>query len=989
MRNNRSIKRSALALVLGACLAQGAAFAQSTSGDIAGSAPTVAGQPVTITSLTSGVTRQVTVGADGRFRVAQLPIGSYEITTPDGQTRTVAVVAGQTVSADFNSAEASILDPVVVHGASVNGIDVSSPETRTTFTAEQLNTLPVSRDVTSVSLLTPGTVASSSYFSNASFGGASAAENSYYVDGFNVTNLYDSLSFSEVPYQAIDQLDIQTGGYGAKYGFSTGGVTSVNIKHGTNEWHGGVSWAGVPASLKENEPDTYLNDGSIFTSYDKNSSSSNTSTIWVGGPLIKDKLFVFALLQESESKSTTYGSRSYYNYTGTTADLGTSTSATDTTSKTPYKLIKLDWYPNDWNHVEYTGFDNSTRTSYNLWDAEYSSTARNAEPYKTDYDGQLVHKSGGLTSILKWTSNLTDNFTASLMYGQMKNKNEEFTISPDGTYSSYDGNINSSVACPYVYLVGTGHTGCSVSSTLGIVDGYDQRKSGRLDFEWHLGNHTLSFGYDAERWKSKSGEMYDYWYVASSYAYEVIFATGGMVQVNQDSWYLEDKWQITDNFLLSLGVRNDSFENKNTTGATFVKQDNIWQPRLGFTWDLLGNGDSKLYGTLGRYSLPISANVALRAASASLYEYAYYSYTGTDSATGVPTGTSVLSGPYYANGENGSVPDASAVTSKNLKPYTQDEAVLGYQFKLHSDNAFLDDWVLGAKATYRKIHTAIDDTCATAALYNTATSEGYDLSNWDDAWDIASDLPGCYLYNPGSSLTLTMDIDGNGTSDTITVPASELGEKAKRDYKAVTLSADKETDKWYVSASYTWSKLYGNYEGLVKSTNGQSDTGTTSDFDFKEIMYGATGYLFNDHRHSLKLYGGYKFTPEWSVGAALTVQSGAPISCLGGGYGTFGTYYGYTGVFHYCNGDIAKLGTAGRTPWTYNFSPNVQYKPRWLPGLSAQLSVLNAFNSVKPLQVYETSWASYYGTYRYYYNYKVAKYFTDPRYVRLQLQYDW
>ncbi|MFT4198581.1 MAG: carboxypeptidase-like regulatory domain-containing protein, partial [Pseudoxanthomonas sp.] len=107
-----AFRRTVLAVMLGACM--GTALAQSTSGDIAGLASASAGQAITIKSLASGVTRQVTVGADGRFRVAQLPIGSYEITTPDGQTRTVAVVAGQTVSADFNSAEASILDPVVV-----------------------------------------------------------------------------------------------------------------------------------------------------------------------------------------------------------------------------------------------------------------------------------------------------------------------------------------------------------------------------------------------------------------------------------------------------------------------------------------------------------------------------------------------------------------------------------------------------------------------------------------------------------------------------------------------------------------------------------------------------------------------------------------------------------------------------------------------------------------------------------------------------------
>ena len=996
-----TIQRTALALVLGACLAQGA-YAQSTSGEIAGTAPAVAGKTVQVTSQNSGVTRQVPIDASGHFRIAALPTGTYTVTVNEAEgqptTRTVVVVAGQTSTADFTNA--ANLDAVVVRGHNVNGIDVTSVESRTTFTAEQLNALPVGRDVTSVSLLTPGTVSSSGYFGPASFGGASAAENSYYINGFNVTNLYDSLSFSEVPFQAIDQLDVQTGGYGAEYGFSTGGVTSVNVKRGTNEWKGGFSWTGVPDWGSEKVPNSYRSDGSLYSNRTNNYSSSNVSAAWVGGPLIKDKLFVFALGQFSQSNSTSYGTRASSG-TSTTPSTSLAATANDYESKTPYWLVKLDWYLNDWNHLEYTGFDNSRRYTYDYYSAAYSAADGSGEPAKTTYLGQLVGKTGGQTDIFKWTSYLTDNLTASLQYGQMHNQSSQFTVSPNGIQSSYDGNIDGAAgACPYVYnyVVGA-QTGCAVTSSVDINGGWNDRKNTRLDFDWQLGNHKIGFGYSDENWKSKSGSSYSagsYWLVYSSYALLYNFRTGGTVGIDQGSWYLEDNWQVTDNFMLYGGIRNDSFENKNTSGQTFVKQDNIWQPRLGFSWDISGNGDNKLFATVGRYSLPIAANVALRAASASYYTGSYYTYSGTDATTGVPITTGSYGNGAYdfvVNGEDGSVPNPSAVTSKGLKPYTQDEAILGFQHRLTSDLAWMDDWTLGIKGTYRKIHNAIDDTCDVRAIYNVADSEGYDLSNWGDQWNIAEGLPGCYLYNPGSDMTLSLDVDSNGTADTITVPGSALGPKAERTYKAVTLSADKQTDRWYLSANYTWSKLQGNYEGLVKSTNGQDDTGTTSDFDFAELMYGANGYLFNDHRHTLKVYGSYDLTPEWTLGANIQVQSGSPISCLGGGYGSFGTEYGYAGVFHTCNvgeDDITKVGTAGRTPWTVNFSPSLVYKPSWMEGLSMQMSVLNAFNSIKPLQVYETRYSqNSAGTITNYYNYKVGKYYTTPRYVRFQVQYDW
>ena len=999
------LKRTALAVILTSVI--GAAFAQSTSGDIVGAAGN--SQKVQVKNLTSGTTREATVGTDGRFRITSLPTGEYEVTTYNGDsvasTTKVRVIAGQATTANFASGEggaATSLDRVTVLGQGPNQIDLTSVETRTTFTAEQLNSLPVGRDVTSISLLTPGTVASSGYFGPASFGGASAAENSYYVNGFNVTNLYDSLSFSEIPFQAIDQLDIQTGGYGAKYGFSTGGVTSVNVKRGTNEWKGGFSWTGAPDSLREQPKDVKLDDGSIFRSYDRNTASSNVYSAWVGGPLIEDKLFVFAMGQFSESKNTTYGARggSTTSANGAAA-ISRTTTAYDYTSKTPYWLLKLDYYFNENNHFEYTGFDNSRRYDYDYSNAAYQSTAGSAEPVKTSPLGTLVGKSGGQTDIFKWTSYLTDNLTMSLQYGQMRNRSSQFTVSPDGVMSYYNGDVESPVgACPYVYNYVLGsRTGCAVVSSVDMMGGKNSRKGGRADFEWQLGDHKVTFGYSDETWKSKAGSSYSagaYWQIQKDYATWINFRNGGEVEIDQKSWYIDDSWQITDNFMLYAGIRNDSFNNKNGAGASFVKQDNIWQPRLGFSWDVGGDGRDKLFASVGRYSLPIAANVALRAASASYYTYTYYTYNGWDPISGAPNITGSLDNGIHdevANGENGSVPDPKAVAAKGLKPYTQDEAILGYQHQFVSDNSFLNDWTVGVKATYRRINNAIDDTCDARAVYNAATKAGLDLSNWDDEWTVPGGIPGCYIFNPGKDMTLTLDVDGDGKPDTFTVPGSTLGPKAKRTYKAVTLTAEKTTEKWYASFNYTWSKLQGNYEGLVKSTNGQDDTGTTSDFDFAELMYGANGYLFNDHRHSFKLYGGYNINDEWKVGANLVAQSGAPISCLGGGNGTFGTEYGYPGVFHTCEigtDKISPVGASGRTPWTFTVSPNVVYTPKWVDGLSFQLSVLNAFNNIKPVQVFETKYSqNSVGTITNYYNFKAAKYYSDPRYVRLQLQYDW
>src|SRR3546814_17489829 len=67
-------------------------------------------------------------------------------------------------------------------------------------------------------------------------------------------------------------------------------------------------------------------------------------------------------------------------------------------------------------------------------------------------------------------------------------------------------------------------------------------------------------------------------------------------------------WNVTPNLLLNLGVRADKFENTLASGATFAKADfsDMISPRVGFSWDIKGDGTTKLFGNAGRYYIPIT-----------------------------------------------------------------------------------------------------------------------------------------------------------------------------------------------------------------------------------------------------------------------------------------------------------------------------------------------------------------------------------------------
>ena len=143
----------------------------------------------------------------------------------------------------------------------------------------------------------------------------------------------------------------------------------------------------------------------------------------------------------------------------------------------------------------------------------------------------------------------------------------------------------------------------------------------------------------------------------------------------------------------------------------------------------------------------------------------------------------------------------------------------------------------------------------------------------------------------GLSAPRLVDIDGNGTLEKVTIDADTLGPKAKRTYSAAEFFFEGHWDKLFLQGSYTWARSTGNTEGGIKSDIGQADTGTTQDFDYRELMLGADGPLPNDRKHTLKVFGNYDLNEQWSIGGNLLVQSGRPINCFGV-YGNDPLHYG-------------------------------------------------------------------------------------------------
>jgi hypothetical protein len=1040
-------KKIVLSVALALGVYGGAVMAQSTVGAAYGTADP--GAQVQLTNLGSGQVRTVTADNDGHFRASTLNPGNYRVTfNQKGQsvTRDITIAAGTGYNIDLASgsaasaaaaANATQLGSITVQANAVPAIDIASVQTTTTFTADQLKALPIARNVTAVALLAPGVTKGDSAFGNlASFSGASVAENSYYVNGFNVTNQFDSLSFAQVPYEAIDQENIQDGGFGPEYGNSTGGVVSVQTKRGTNEWKGGIddTWnpnslmAGVPTIYKKNGQLQQVNSGDHNYMPGNNNTSnpidfSNRWSAWLGGPLIKDKLFIFGLVSQTKTNDAGYG-----NYLPGGATNGGGFQSTE--EKDPYWLIKLDWNINESNILEYTGFNDTRHFSTDVYNYGFDA---NNNPYHFDQQGVFNQKAGGQTNILKYTGYITDDFTVTAQYGKSKNKRINTAVAANGVVESYDGNLANAATAPGCPVIVdqrnpvTAGLAAPIQScafvpggALTSDNGQDSRNSGRLDLEWKIGDHDLTAGYTRDVTTSQSGQTLEggaEWIYqsndqnsgldpADNSVLQEVFATGARVNIVQRAQYIQDLWHVTDNFVARLGLRNDQFNNKNGLGESYVRQGHNLQPRLGFAWDVHGDSSLKIYGSAGDYSLPIDAGVALRGSSASIFTLQPFSYTGVDPLTGAPLGLKPLSDPTYINGETGVTPNAQSVATANLKPFKQREFILGAQQQLAG-------WTLGVKGIYRKVLTGLDDFCdfrPIAAYANSHYGTTFDPTGLAPTPGSATDnplLPGCFIGNPGSGATLQLPLfAGSSKLYPIVLSGKDIGEPAyKRNYYALQLTAEKNfDDKFYLNVSYVWAKSYGNSEGLVDSNIGQADTGTSELFDYPELMAGANGNQPNDHRHTVKAFGAWNITNEWALGANFIFQTGRPENCYGdaaidptinGGYGQSGASpYLYCTDANGANGHTAARGTIGTTPNYWQLDLNGTYKPQWAKGLTLRATIFNVFNKHDALTVNENQNANYNpatGTATNTFNtttYLIPTSFQPPRYVQLNAEYD-
>ncbi|PIX60246.1 MAG: hypothetical protein COZ47_08200 [Lysobacterales bacterium CG_4_10_14_3_um_filter_64_11] len=241
--------------------------------------------------------------------------------------------------------------------------------------------------------------------------------------------------------------------------------------------------------------------------------------------------------------------------------------------------------------------------------------------------------------------------------------------------------------------------------------------------------------------------------------------------------------------------------------------------------------------------------------------------------------------------------------------------------------------------------------------------------NVDDMADSFGGFTQFILFNPGSDVSfftdaaglpgdalalLGGDADGDGLVE-VNLTADQVGvPKVRRRYTAFELTAERAfSDGWSLQGSYVWGRLRGNYEGAVKSDNGQTDSGLTQDFDTRGLTDGIQGRLPNDRQHTFKLFGGYQITENFTVGANVTVQSPRHFGCQGV-HPTDDIAQQFGAASFFCDLDgngtvLTPRGSVMKSEWTKNVDLKFSYVPELdLPEnirLGFTIDIFNVFNS--------------------------------------------
>ena len=648
----------------------------------------------------------------------------------------------------------------------------------------------------------------------------------------------------------------------------------------------------------------------------------------VGGPLLSNKLWMFS---------------SYI------PDMDTIHRATNFTGANPgaRTLSSSFIQHNMYNRLDY-GLTSKIRL-FGAWNYAYSrtqgqlgapnsanglqlNTGASTDPNTLRSDAGTVNPLSTYSFGGDWTP--TPKLVITTRYGYYFSNNEQ-RGTPTGTRYFYDATVNASnkdlagQAFPASSFNTSGYA--NIPNNLNTDHDAFKRHGLTVDASYfaHLlgGTHTFKVGYFWQRQSEDVLSLFNggyvdlYWgqsYVPVSnatacngimasnltnfgqsicqgrYGYFVVGSTTvtntGATQQTAHAVYLQDAWNVGHGLTLNLGIRLDQEHMPPYDPARFPSLDFGWgqkiAPRIGGAYDVLHNGKFKIFASYGQFYDIMKMGLARGSFGSDYWHECVYAmddpnYTGitptahigggcpaSGPAPGVSVGRFIENVDFRATHSDPRDPGIDT----SMKPMKQHEYSAGLNWAISGS--------LGLEARYtRKIlDMAIEDMSITDNL-------------------------GYYIGNPGSKFadvlhrpTFTPDDNGNLYYNTVPFCAEcPPVVPAIRHYNGMELRLTKRSaGNFFWMASYTYSKLTGNYAGLTNTDPTDGNGGRHSPnngraFDLPTMTYLPNGKiddgpLSTDRPNTGKVYGYYRVKwakMETNFGITQVAYQGTPMgTCL-------------------------------------------------------------------------------------------------------------
>ena len=866
--------------------------AQEVTGSMQGTLVDASGAAlpgVTVKATSPSSSKQTMTDSAGKFRLPGLLPGIYELTASlEGfatqQVPDIELTLGDILTIDMTMQLSEVSETILVTSEAPI-IEITQSATEQSISGELIDKLPRGRNFTSV--VTQAAHANSEDDAGGiQIDGSSGSENRFVVDGMDTTNLQTGVSGKRVITDQIQEVQVKSSGYVAEFGGSTGGVISVVTKTGTNDWRGSILAYYESSDTNGDFEDTLRLDPTDptraeYVNLDTDDWDEFEPGFTLGGPIMKDRMYFFASYvpsffertrtldyggdtgvrtfnqafdddNASANISGTIGSAMSYKVSANLSDTsrdnlvpgrfvpgdpdpGTAFNNYDIDREQPNRSYSgnYDWLANQnlalsvrAGHFEYdtqdTGVPAEARIGFSTFSA---GTPQDLFP---DVPAELQRPFG-------WQNIPTNSGAAFDLF-------ERQTLALDGTY--------------YVSDFGGEHTfkaGAQFADIHNeVLDGYQDT---RILIYWGAGRVNLEGVFDP------GGEFGHYRVLQ--------IATQGAVDSDNVGLFLQDSWRPTSRLTLNLGVRAEeekipSYASDPTIPPTAIAfdYDDKLAPRLGFAYDIKGDGKWKLYGSYGVFYDITKLEMPRGSFGADKWVDHFFaldtldwlSVTNDPGCRIAPT-NSIADVPncqgrlmFSADRRHPSNDPNDSTIDPNLKPMESNEFTLGVEHQL------------GRRMSvgFRYVHKELERTIEDVGVVVPGVGEVF------------------FIANPGEGIAT--DILG---------PEFPNQPNAVREYDGYEFDFRlRATQNWTINASYLYSELKGNYSGLASSDEfGRNSPNVNRFFDGLPMNFDASGSrnpvfgnLGTDRPHQFKAQVIYRAPFGTSFGVNQYIASGTPVS---------------------------------------------------------------------------------------------------------------